>query len=130
QLAVLRASALDERNLPDDPVLLVACDPIPIPGRYDRTYPFRPHSEYFYLTDRERPGGVLAFDPEEGWVEFVAPVSREELLWSGVDDLQEGTPEGSRPVTELTEWLAAHRGRRCGCLGVPVTGVSSDAAFD
>ena len=34
-------------------------------------HPFRAHSEYLYLTDRERPGGVLAFDPGEGWVEFV-----------------------------------------------------------
>jgi hypothetical protein len=28
--------------------------------------PLRAHSEYFYLTDRERPGGVLAFDGHEG----------------------------------------------------------------
>ena len=48
----------------------------PVPGRHDRMYPFRAHSEYLYLTDRERPGGVLAFDPGEGWVEFVSPVSR------------------------------------------------------
>jgi len=36
----------------------------------------------------------------------VAPVSREELFWPGTDELQEGIPDGSRPVTELTEWLA------------------------
>jgi hypothetical protein len=28
----------------------------------------------------ERPGGVLAFDPHEGWVDFVVPVMREERL--------------------------------------------------
>ena len=130
QLSSRREAAADGWNLTDELVLVGAGDPIPIPGRYDRTYPFRAHSEYFYLTDRERPGGVLAFDPKDGWVDFVAPVSREELLWSGADDLQEGTPDGSRPVTELTEWLAARRGRRSGCLGEPVVGVSSDAAFD
>ena len=36
-----------------------------------------------YLTDRERPAGVLAFDPHEGWVDFVAPVTRDERLWEG-----------------------------------------------
>ena len=47
-------------------VLVEAGDEIPVPGRGDRTYPFRAHSEYLYLTDRERPGGVLAFDPGRG----------------------------------------------------------------
>jgi hypothetical protein len=35
------------------------------------------------LTDRERPDGVLAFDPQEGWFDFVAPVTRDEQLWGG-----------------------------------------------
>jgi Xaa-Pro aminopeptidase len=130
QLSRRRAAAAKGWNLTDELVLVGAGDPIPVPGRYDRTYPFRAHSEYFYLTDRERPGGVLAFDPGEGWVEFVAPVTREELLWSGADDLQEGVPDGSRSVTELPECLDARRGRRCGSLGELPTGVSSDAAFD
>jgi Xaa-Pro aminopeptidase len=129
QLNRRRAAAADAWNLTDELVLVGAGMPIPVPGRNDRTYPFRAHSEYFYLTDRERPGGVLAFDPKDGWVDFVAPVTREELLWSGADDLSEGVPNGSRSVIELTEWLAARQGRRCGCLGEAVAGVSSDAAF-
>src|SRR5439155_19694393 len=88
-------------SLRDNFVMVVASEPIPVPGRYDRTYPFRAHSEYFYLTDRERSGGALAFDPKEGWVEFVATVTREELLWAGADDLREGVPEGARAGTEL-----------------------------
>ena len=47
-------------------VLICAGDPIPIPGRADRVYPFLAHSEYFYLTDRQRPGAILTYDPEEG----------------------------------------------------------------
>jgi hypothetical protein len=35
-------------------VLIGAGAPVPVPGRRDRTYPFRAHSEYLYLTDRER----------------------------------------------------------------------------
>jgi hypothetical protein len=48
-------------DLDDAFVLIGAGEPIPVPGRYDRTYPFRAHSEYLYLTDREGPGGLLAF---------------------------------------------------------------------
>src|SRR5437868_15109118 len=58
-------------NLNDELILIAAGDPIPVPGRGDRTYPYQPHSEFFYLTDRIRPGGVVAFDPEEGWTDFV-----------------------------------------------------------
>jgi hypothetical protein len=46
-------------------------------------YPFSAHSESPYLTDRERPGGVLAFDGQEGWVDFVTEVTRGERLWEG-----------------------------------------------
>jgi len=130
QLTRRRAAAVDAWDLTDELVLVGAGGPIPVPGRYDLTYPFRAHSEYLYLTDRERPGGVLAFDPADGWTDFVAPVTREELLWSGVDGLEEGVPDGARPADELTDWLEARRDRRCGRLGAAVPGVSSDAELD
>ncbi len=130
QLERRRAAAASAWNLTDEVVLVGAGEPIAIPGRYDRTYPFRAHSEYFYLTDRERPGGVLAFDPVEGWIDFLVPVTREELLWSGTEDLREGVPEGARSVAELPAWLEERQARRVGCLGAPVRGVLSDAAFD
>jgi Xaa-Pro aminopeptidase len=117
-------------NLTDGCVVIGAGEPLPIPGRYDRTYPFRSHSEYLYLTDRERPGGVLAFDPAEGWFEFVMPVTRDELIWSGTEDAQEGVPDGTYDVSELPRWLDERRGGRCSCLGAAVPGVSSDARLD
>jgi Xaa-Pro aminopeptidase len=129
QLERRRSAAAAAWHLGDEFVLIGAGEPIPVPGRHDRTYPFRAHSEYFYLTDRERPGGVLAFDPMDGWTEFLAPVTREELLWAGADDLEEGVPDGARPVTELSEWLESRRGRRCAALGTPVSGVSSDSVL-
>ena len=92
-------------NLDTGVVLVAAGDEIPVPGRGDRTYPFRAHSEYLYLTDRERPGGVLAYAPAEGWVEFVAPVTAEELLWTGLEGDREGVPDGTRPLDELEAWL-------------------------
>src|SRR5687767_6879351 len=70
-----RAAAAAAWNLDGGVVLIAAGDEIPVPGRPDRTYPFRVHSEYLYLADRERPGGVLAYAPADGWVEFVAPVT-------------------------------------------------------
>jgi Xaa-Pro aminopeptidase len=130
QLAQRRAAAAAAWNLSDEFVVIGACRPISVPGRDDRTYPFRSHSEYFYLTDRDRPGGVLAYEPSEGWTEFLAPVTREELLWAGADDLQEGVPDGTRSVQELPAWLEKRKGRHAGSLGAAVSGVSSDRRLD
>ncbi len=123
QLERRRGSAAKRWELDDAVVLVGAGVPVPIPGRGDPTYPFRSHSEYLYLTDRERPGGVLAFDPSAGWVDFVVPVSREERLWGGgiPAALDEGTP-----IDELEPWLEARSGRRVACLGVPPPEVTSD----
>jgi Xaa-Pro aminopeptidase len=106
--------------------LIGAGERLPVPGRADRTYPFRSHSEYLYLTDRERPGGVLAFDPSEGWVDFVTAVTRDERLWEGA----RGDEQEARPATELEAWLAKRSGRRVACLGAPVGGIASDPALE
>jgi Xaa-Pro aminopeptidase len=100
-------------------VLIEAGHVIPVPGRADRAYPFRSHSEYLYLTDRERPGGVLAFDPGEGWLEFVEPVTAKELLWTGLEGDREGVPDGTRPLGELEDWLHGRPARRLGATSEP-----------
>src|SRR6185503_17896019 len=104
-------------------VLIGAGDPIPIPGRADRVYPFVAHSEYFYLTDRQRARAVLAYDPQEGWSEFVPVISADERLWSG-----EVSDEAAPPVSELAPWLEKRRGRRVAQLGAPIPTAPSDAA--
>jgi Xaa-Pro aminopeptidase len=109
-----RKAAAKAWDVRDAVVLIAAGDEIPVPGRGDRTYPFRSHSEYLYLTDRERPSGVLAFDAGEGWVEFVVPVTAQELLWSGLEGDREGVPEGTRPVEELEAWVRDRPVRRLG----------------
>ena len=106
-------------DLRDGVVLVVAGDEIPVPGRGDRMYPYRAHSEYLYLTDRERPGGVLAFDPAEGWIEFVPPVTAQELLWTGLEGDREGVPEGTRPIGELAALVAGRPARRLGATADP-----------
>ena len=115
-----RGDVAERWSLGDQAVVVGAGEPVPIPGRGDRTYPFRAHSEYFYLTDRERPGGVLAYDPDEGWTDFVRPVSREELLW-------EGAPADGQPgvsLDELEGWLARRAGRPVANLGAQLPGVA------
>ena len=59
---------------------------------------------------------MLAFDPSEGWVDFVTPVTRAERLWEGAE---EGDPVGSTPVDELPDWLAKRAGRPVALLGAP-----------
>lgn len=108
-----RRAAADQWQLDDQVVLVSAGDRIPVPGRGDRTYPFRAHSEYLYLTDRERPGGVLAFDPHDGWVDFVVPITREERLWEGAS----ADETAGVPIAELEGWLERRRGRPIARLG-------------
>ena len=116
QLERRRAAAADAWQLRDEIVLVGAGDPIHVPGRADITYPFVAHSEYYWLTDRNRPGGVLAFDPGEGWFDFPAPVTVADRLWSGAGDEEPGWPTAD----ELPAWLRdSDRARRAVWLGVP-----------
>jgi len=122
QLQRRRAAAADAWQLRDEIVLVGAGEPIPVPGRADITYPFVAHAEYFWLTDRNRPGGVLAFDPGEGWFDFPASVTVADRLWSGAAEDDE--PPGSPTADDLPAWLrAGDRARRAVWLGVPAAGV-------
>ncbi|HET9093475.1 MAG TPA: aminopeptidase P family protein [Solirubrobacteraceae bacterium] len=103
-------------------VLIGAGTPVGRPGRDDLTYPFEAHSEYLYLTDRDAPGGVLAFHPDDGWVDFTAPITVEDRLWSGAPAED---PPG--PTTaELEDWLSGRSGAPVVWLGSPPAGVSRD----
>jgi Xaa-Pro aminopeptidase len=117
-----RSAVAGAWGLSDEIVVIGAGELIPIPGRGDPTYPFHAHSEYLYLTDRNRPGGVLAFDPSEGWVDFHAPVSASERVWLGTPPEE---PEGPT-ADQLPGWLKARGARRAACLGAAPTGVNCD----
>ena len=129
QLERRRHEAVERWALTDEIILVGAGEPLPVPGRGDRTYPFRAHSEYFYLTERERPGGALAFDPDDGWFDFVVPVGGSERLWSGATSADQDLPEGAISIEELEGWLQARRGRRMGCLGAALPDVTSDRSL-
>ncbi|HEX5193895.1 MAG TPA: aminopeptidase P family protein [Solirubrobacteraceae bacterium] len=127
QLARRRRAAADAWQLHDDVVLIGAGEPIQIPGRADITYPFQAHSEYLYLTDRRLPGGVLAFDPGEGWIDFPPPVTEADRLWSGVAD----DDHAPRTTADLGGWLArGGRDRHTVWLGSPPTGREAIAERD
>ncbi|MBV8484139.1 MAG: aminopeptidase P N-terminal domain-containing protein [Verrucomicrobia bacterium] len=114
------ASALGLKN---ELLLIGAGQPVALPENTDQTYPFRSHSEYFYLTGNNFPGGVLAFDPKDGaagWVSFVPEVSDAERTWEG-----RVQPEGT-PIAALEPWLTNRRARPVVFLGEPIRGVVAD----
>jgi Xaa-Pro aminopeptidase len=107
----------------DEVVLIGAGELILRPGRDDSAYRFETHSEYFYLTDRNYPGGVLAFDPADGWVDFTAPVTVTDRLWSGATE-----DEGDGPTTDqLSAWLRERSSRTIAWLGTPPPDAQVDA---
>lgn len=116
-----RRRAVAAWNSKDDVVLIGAGDFIAIPGAGDQTYFYRAHAEYRWLTDREFPGAVLAFDPSSGWTHFVPRVTEKELVWEGRQPHNEG-----EPIEALAGWLAARRGRNFAMLGSPLPGVFAD----
>ncbi|MFG0283201.1 MAG: aminopeptidase P N-terminal domain-containing protein [Phycisphaerales bacterium JB039] len=104
----------------DGVVLIASGAVVPVPGGADQTYPFLAHSDYYYLTEVDRPGRVLAHDPqegEEGWVDFAPPITLDDRIWEG----REGD-EPARPITELSDWLDRRAGRRLALLGAPIEG--------
>lgn len=104
-----------------DEIVLIGSGPvIAIPGGADQTYPYLAHAEYLWLAGHETPDSVLAFDPREGWSDFVPPVTQAERVWEGRSEAR-GTP-----LHELAGWLAARRGRPMLVLGCAVPGVTGD----
>ncbi|HEV2999115.1 MAG TPA: M24 family metallopeptidase [Solirubrobacteraceae bacterium] len=129
QLERRRRMAVEAWNLPADVVVVVgAGEPVPVPGRGDRTYPYRAHSEYFYLTDRDDPGAALAFDSSTGWTEFTVPVGPKQRLYGPVPEERDLPAAGTREsVHELASWLRERTGKRVACLGCRVPEAPCDA---
>lgn len=109
-------------TLTDEVILVGAGEPVSIPGGQDQTYPFLAHSEYVWIADREVAGAVTAYDPKEGWVDFVPVVTEAERVWEG----KEQTP--GVPLSELPAWLAARRGRPVVNLGAALPCASAGGA--
>lgn len=112
------ASAL---SLGDAVLLVAAGEPVPLPENSDQTYPFRAHSDYYYLTGLDCPHGVVAYDPrDQTWISFVATVTEAERIWEG-----RAQPPGE-PLSAFAPWLARRAGRPIAMLGAVLSGVSAD----
>lgn len=122
-----RARVADALDLDDEILLVGAGEPVPLPEGTDQTYPFRAHTEYFYLTGIDSPGGVVAFDPKDGaakrWISFVPDPTAAERMWEG-----RAQSEG-KSLALLEAWLTARRGRALVNLGASLRGVRSDEAL-
>ncbi len=82
------------------------------PGGHDQTYPFLSHPEYFWLTGSRRPWGVSVFSGDEGWVDFVQPITREEKIWEGG-----GIEPQGRNLTEFNGWMEKKNFKQIFSLG-------------
>jgi Xaa-Pro aminopeptidase len=118
-----RARAAKAWGLTREIVLVGSGDPVFVPGHQDQTYPFRAHAEYIWLADREKPGCILAYDPREGWTDFVPAVTEAQRVWEGASGA-EGVP-----ADKLAAWLRRRKGRPVAVLGARVKGARSDAAL-
>jgi Xaa-Pro aminopeptidase len=123
--AARRARVAVALGLEREIVLAGAGRPVPLPENTDQCYPFRAHAEYVYLAGLECPGGVLAFDPQDGaeagWVSFVPEVTEGERVWEG------RTPWPGRPLNGLEAWLVQRQGRAIAMLGDPLRGITGEA---
>ena len=67
-----------------------------------------------------REGGVLAFDPKEGWTLFEPPVTELERIWGGSE-----APIGE-PIDQLEKWLEQRKHRKVVWLGVSKNGEANE----
>ncbi len=125
-LAARRARVATALELTDEILLVGAGEPVPLPEGTDQQYPYRAHTEYYYLSGLECPGGVVAYDPKQGgdkgWTSFVPDVTEAERVW----EAREQMPGES--VSRLEPWLTRRRGRTVVNLGAALRGVRYDEA--
>lgn len=106
------ANALSSLLKNGDVVTVSSGTAITKPGGHDQTYPFLPHPEYFWLTGSRRPWGVSVFSKDEGWIDFVRPITREEKIWEGG-----GVEPKGRDISTLSAWMEKKNFKRVYALG-------------
>lgn len=120
-VAQRRARAAAAWQLTDKLVVVPSGLPVPIAGT-DQFHDFHAHPEHYYLAGVADPGGVLVFDPLEGWTYFYPVVTREDAVWTGPgrspDEYAARTNiDRTIPVSELSSWLERNGGRIVALLG-------------
>lgn len=102
-------------GLEEEIVTIEAGVPIGLPGGADQCYPYITHPDYRWLTECQREGGILAFDPKSGWIHFEPAVTDMERVWGG------GPAPIGRPLEELDPWLVERQDRVRVRLGANAT---------
>lgn len=82
------------------------------PGGQDQCYPYRVHPHFRWLTGLSERDSVLAFDPQEGWTEFIPVPTPMDAVWEGRLPLGRGTD-----ISELDSWLEKRKDRTVLRLG-------------
>ncbi|MFA6992372.1 MAG: aminopeptidase P N-terminal domain-containing protein [Candidatus Gracilibacteria bacterium] len=105
----------------DEIVLIPSGCEVPQPG-HDQPHPYYPHPEHLYLLGSAKPGQILAFAPDEGWVLFTHIQTEDEIKWTGdtstTDDVQYQTGiDRVYPLSELKNWLNGKKGANLAVLG-------------
>src|SRR5260221_14246427 len=123
-LAARRARIASALGLTNEILLVGAGRPVPLPENTDQTYPFRSHTDYFYLAGRECIGGIIAFaprlGPRRGWVSFVPKITERERVW----DTRSQDPGVLR--SRFAPWLKARSRRPRLALGASIPGIECD----
>lgn len=90
-----------QNTVPNDAlVLFFSGEPTTKPGGFDQTYQFLPHPEYYWISGLRRPWGVVAYSKNEGFVDFIQPITADEVLWEGASGDLHG-----KNVSELESWI-------------------------
>lgn len=116
------AKALDLVLGNDDVVLVHSGSPIQKPGGHDQTYSFLPHPDYFWLTGIRSPAGISAYSKNEGWIDFVQPVTRDEKIWEGGGESYPG-----KDIADFSNWVT---GKKTIHLGQSVQSLSVNPSMD
>ncbi|MEZ0392771.1 MAG: M24 family metallopeptidase [Pseudobdellovibrionaceae bacterium] len=97
-----------------DWVFIFSGEPIQKPGGLDQTYPFIPHPEYLWLSGLYRPQGLLAYNKDLGWKDFVLPLTPEERLWEGG-----GEEFAGEDIQSFNGWFEKQKCKRLFLYGQP-----------
>lgn len=98
-----------------DAVVVFSGHPIGKPGGLDQTYPFLPHPMYYWLSGNRRQGSAVVFTPDDGWQDYLLPVSTAEVIWEGAHPFQTNAKE----ATKLSQDLQLKKINRLFVLGQP-----------
>jgi len=125
-LSSRRARVASALSLHNEILVISSGHALPLPEHSDQCYPFIADADYFYLTEDNSEGGLIAYDPQlgpvDGWVHFVPEIGEAERIWEG---------RAQQPgvlLREFDTWLDSRRNRPLALLGAPQHGQSGDPA--